>query len=39
MLGSTLRAAEKAASRLRTELGSARTTAGDSESDGSGGTN
>ncbi len=39
MLGSTLRAAERAASRLRTELGSARTTAGDSESDGSGGTN
>jgi ParB-like chromosome segregation protein Spo0J len=39
ILSDPLRAAERAASRLRTELGSARTTAGDSESDGSDVTN
>jgi ParB-like chromosome segregation protein Spo0J len=39
ILGNTLRVAERAASRLGTELGSARTTASDGESDGSGVTN
>lgn len=39
ILSDMLRAAEGAASRLRTELGSARTTAGDGESDRSGVTN
>jgi ParB-like chromosome segregation protein Spo0J len=39
ILGKVLQAAEKAASRLGTELGSARTTASDGESDRSGVTN
>ena len=38
ILGNVLRAAERAASRLTTALGSARTTAGASESEGSGAT-
>jgi ParB-like chromosome segregation protein Spo0J len=39
ILGNVLRGAEKAVSRLKTELGSVKTTASASESDGSGATN